>query len=88
MSRRKTRGQGQPWRCRGGHVLGLVVRRGDGPRLLLFREAVRDASDGVVLAEVRGDARGVVCSLCGRRRDWVGRGGQVVKIIDKRAVFG
>lgn len=63
----------KPWKCKGGHTLGLVRRNGSGVRqLLLYREAVGDEMAEVdVMAVVEGYVADVRCSVCGRVRTWV-----------------
>lgn len=74
MSRRD---EPKPWMCRGGHILGLVVRTGGGGRqLLLYREAVdpqgqEEMGEVDVIALVSGLVMDVRCSRCGRIRTWV-----------------
>lgn len=73
------------WRCKNGHVLGLVVRsrvRGERDdyhvtRLLLFRHAidldvddVRPIEEVDVIAMVEGTTLNVTCSICGEKRTW------------------
>jgi len=69
------------WRCKGDHVLGIVVRNGNGIRqLLLYREAVGDSAgrgspasyeEVDVVAVIEGRVVDVRCSICGRVRTWV-----------------
>lgn len=72
------------WKCKNGHVMGVVVRMGRGiENLLLYREAVGDChgaknaprndinEEVEVMAVVVGMARGVKCSICGVERTWV-----------------
>lgn len=67
----------KPWKCKGGHVMGQVVRNGSGIRqLLLYRQAVELAPDPApadvdVMAVVEGQVMDVKCSICGRLRTWV-----------------
>lgn len=62
------------WRCQGGHVLGQVVRNGNGVRqLLLYRQAVDEATsmeEVDVMAVVEGLVLDVRCSICQRIRTW------------------
>jgi len=64
------------WKCPSGHVLGQVVRNGNGIRqLLLYRDAIDiDPSPGPeidVIAVVEGYAADVRCSICEAVRTWV-----------------
>ena len=62
------------WKCQNGHVLGQVMRNGDGVRqLMLFRQAIRagDMVDVDVMAMIEGYVADVRCSVCGRVRTWV-----------------
>jgi len=72
------------WRCKGGHVLVIVVRNGSGVRqLLLYREAVdsqlqplsqevkEELKEVDVIAVVDGRVMDVRCSICRRVRSWV-----------------
>lgn len=50
--------EAKPWVCKGGHVMGLVVRNGSGIRqLLLYREAsaASPTSPPTPLLKERGD---------------------------------
>lgn len=61
------------WRCRGGHTLGLVVRRGRRRVMLLLREAIGEGDELAeveVMAVVEGRVVDVVCSICGGVRTW------------------
>jgi hypothetical protein len=70
-------GQMIGWRCKAGHVLGLMKRNGSGAwHLLLYREALdmAPAAEQIeveVGALVFGDAT-IVCSQCGEKLTWVG----------------
>lgn len=65
------------WRCKAGHVLGLMKRDSSKAwRLLLYREAL-DMSAGATHPEV--DLVGVVfgdatinCSVCDEKLTWIG----------------
>jgi hypothetical protein len=63
------------WKCRNGHVLGLVARNGSKRRrLLLYRNAVDMSDDPCevdVMALVEGYVADVRCSICGSVRTWV-----------------
>ena len=64
----------KPWKCQYGHVLGQVMRNGNGVRqLMLFRQAIRegDMVDVDVMAMIEGYVADVRCSVCGRVRTWV-----------------
>ena len=66
-------GDGKPWRCKGGHALGQVMRNGSGVRrLFLFREAQAEPGEGntEVMAVVEGFVADVRCSVCGEIRTW------------------
>jgi hypothetical protein len=70
----------KPWRCRRGHVLGMVERvRVNGrhvDRLLLYRRAIVEGDGTVeVMAVVQGTVLDVRCSICGAVRTWVEVGG-------------
>ena len=68
------------WRCKNGHVLGVVQRVRLSPgvrvtRLVLFRQAIDVSLDGQmeevdVLANVEGTTLDVRCSACGETRSW------------------
>ena len=65
----------KPWKCKGGHILGRVVRNGRGIRqLYLYRQAVdytaEDLQDADVMAIVEGLVMDVQCSVCGSVRTW------------------
>lgn len=55
----------RPWRCRNGHMLGRVVRRGRRRVLELFERADSPARVRAVL-----HAGVVVCSACAAEREW------------------
>lgn len=71
------------WRCRGGHVMGMVVRTDgvgkDGAQtvgvrqLILYRQAISFGGDEEVevIAIVEGYVIDVRCSLCGRVKTWM-----------------
>ncbi len=64
----------KPWRCEGGHVLGLVKRNGRGIRqLMLYRHAL-DQQQGQaevdVMAVVEGLVMDVRCDICESIRTW------------------
>lgn len=71
------------WQCKNKHVMGVVVKMGNGVKvLLLYREAVGPITSQAeeetqlgeeveVMAVVVGMARGVKCSICGAERTWV-----------------
>ena len=73
----------KPWKCKGGHMMGMVVRDSEGvQQLLLLREAVHEISPGRlygstptdeidVMAVVEGYVADVRCSICRRVRTWV-----------------
>jgi len=73
----------KPWKCRNGHVMGVVVRNNSGVRqLLLYRKAVNltprpPSLDGKgenevdVMAIVEGHVMDVRCSICECLRTWV-----------------
>jgi hypothetical protein len=73
------------WRCKNGHVLGvverIVVSSGAGKyhvsRLRLFRRAVDpkfdhhiDLDNVDVIAKVEGQVLDIRCSVCGAERTW------------------
>lgn len=67
------------WKCRNGHVLGVVQRVKAGgfhvARLLLYREAVDLNAHGNmgevdVMAVVEGTVLDVKCSICEAVRPW------------------
>ena len=72
----------KPWKCKGGHMMGMVVRDAEGvQQLLLLREAVHEITPGRlyatnkdeidVMAVVEGYVADVRCSICRRVRTWV-----------------
>ena len=74
------RSDAKPWKCKGGHVLGMVVRNGNGTReLMLFRHAIQSAeelgeeemAEVDVMGLVVGRVVDVRCGICGRVRTWV-----------------
>ena len=64
------------WRCKDGHVLGLVVKNGaDVPQLLLYRNAIDTTAEtpaevDVMLGPVTGSML-VKCDLCGDKKPWM-----------------
>lgn len=70
---------GKTWKCRNGHVMGMVERVKVGgfhvARLMLYREAIDLAANGRmaevdVMAVVEGTVLDVRCSVCGEVRPW------------------
>ena len=87
------------WRCKNGHVMGMVRRNGSGVRvLLLYRDALtltpgpspisengRGEKEQVdVMAVVEGYVADVRCSICGDVRTWV-PGEEALRALIKRA---
>lgn len=70
------------WKCRNGHVLGVVNRvrattqSGRSyhvSRLMLYREAIgaeADMAEVDVIAVIEGTALDIRCSICGEIRPW------------------
>lgn len=61
------------WRCKHGHLLGLVTRNGSGLRqLLLLRHAVdqEGSADVDVMAVVSGTVMEIRCDICNDMRTW------------------
>lgn len=71
-----SKGQATPWRCPRGHVLGSILRDGDGINVLvLYRQAIDEGSadpqgDVDVIGVVDGMATSVYCSICHETRTW------------------
>lgn len=68
------------WRCREGHVLGLILDKNGINTLILFRWAVDEkalaagevgeADDLDVIANIEGKVVDVRCSICDSVRSW------------------
>lgn len=60
------------WRCKGGHVLGWVARRGRLRELLVLRNAGQPSLAPLPEIDVVGlmSAGEVRCSVCGEVRTW------------------
>lgn len=67
------------WRCKNGHVLGIVQRVKVSERwttrLMLFRQAIdleaaRNFDDVEVIANIEGTTLDVRCSVCNAVRSW------------------
>lgn len=77
----------KPWVCDHGHVLGQVVRNGDGiRRVMVYRYAIdldhlHEAPE--VMMVVEGLALDIRCSICGGMRTWV-PGQEAINILLKR----
>lgn len=70
---------GKAWKCRNGHVMGMVERVKVGgfhvARLMLYREAIDLGANGRmaevdVMAVVEGTVLDVKCSICEAVRPW------------------
>ncbi len=88
------------WKCKGGHVMGMVVRNGSGVRqLLLYRQATYPnpslsadkrqtfggGEDEVdVAAVIEGYVADVRCSICGRMRTWIPDAEAILRLIQLR----
>lgn len=63
------------WRCKSGHVLGVVRENGSGiNQLLLYRHAIDMDNLGAepeVLAVVHGHVMDISCDICGDVRTWI-----------------
>lgn len=66
------------WKCPNGHVLGQVMRNGNGVRvLLLYRFAIdlgtacRAPTGTDTMAVIEGYAADIRCSICEEIRTWV-----------------
>ena len=64
------------WRCKNGHVMGVVNRNGNGvARLLVYRQALDMEADKPQAPEVMAVVDGMVldirCSVCGDMRTWM-----------------
>ena len=80
------------WRCKNGHVLGIIERVKNGERrktrLLLFRNAL-DLNSGTgvidVMANIDGTTLDVRCSVpgCGAMRSWFAGEAALERLIDQ-----
>lgn len=67
-----------PWRCKNGHILGIVERNGSGVRVLkLFRYSILDDypdwenEEMDIVATIEGYATDIICFSCNATRTWV-----------------
>jgi hypothetical protein len=61
------------WKCKNGHVMGVVSRGVAGTRLMLYRHAVDDESsrpEGVDVMGLIESGIDLRCDICGEMRTW------------------
>ena len=66
----------KPWKCPGGHVMGMTTRNGRGiGQLLLYRHPIDPEAEEPAEVDIIGRLEGLMldvrCEICGNVRTWV-----------------
>ncbi|KAA3644540.1 MAG: hypothetical protein DWQ07_14060 [Chloroflexi bacterium] len=75
---------GQPWKCKCGRVLGVVVREGKAQVLKVLREPMEALPEIVPVNLVNASllGQGEVLCRCGRKRKWVAGAEHLERVLE------